>query len=141
MYEMLTGELPIQAESEVQMLIGQINTAPQPIRARRPELPEGIGAVVMRCLEKDPARRPASGAAVIALIEAAERGVGSARCAGRNADRGDAAACAGPDRESGSGAPDIPLGLGGPVGGSRGEHPRRLAFRIAAETCGEPAIG
>ena len=54
MYEMLTGELPIKAESEVQMLIGQISTAPEPIRARRPELPEGIGAVVMRCLEKDP---------------------------------------------------------------------------------------
>lgn len=74
MYEMLTGELPIQAESEVQMLIGQINTAPEPIRARRPELPEGIGAVVMRCLEKNPARRPASGAALIAQIESCERG-------------------------------------------------------------------
>ena len=75
MYEMLTGELPIKAESEVQMLIAQVNTAPQPIRARRPELPEGIGAVVMRCLEKDPARRPASAAALIALIDAAETGV------------------------------------------------------------------
>ncbi|HXM42660.1 MAG TPA: serine/threonine-protein kinase [Bryobacteraceae bacterium] len=75
MYEMLTGELPIQAESEVQMLIGQISSAPEPIRARRPDLPEGIGAVVMRCLEKDPARRPASAAALIALIEATERGV------------------------------------------------------------------
>jgi tetratricopeptide (TPR) repeat protein len=75
MYEMLTGELPIQAQSEVQMLIGQISSAPEPIRARRPDLPEGIGAVVMRCLEKDPARRPASGAALIALIEATERGV------------------------------------------------------------------
>ena len=75
MYEMLAGELPIKAESEVQMLIGQINTAPQPIRERRPELPVGIGAVVMQCLEKDPARRPASGAAVIARIEAGERGM------------------------------------------------------------------
>lgn len=74
MYEMLTGELPIQAESEVQMLIGQISTAPEPIRARRPELPDGIGAVVMRCLEKDPARRPASGAALIAQIENCEKG-------------------------------------------------------------------
>lgn len=74
MYEMLTGELPIEAESEVQMLIGQISTAPEPIRARRPELPEGIGAVVMRCLEKDPARRPASGAALVAQIENCERG-------------------------------------------------------------------
>jgi serine/threonine protein kinase len=74
MYEMLTGELPIQAESEVQMLIGQISTAPEPIRALRPELSEGIGAVVMRCLEKDPARRPASGAALIAQIENWERG-------------------------------------------------------------------
>ena len=74
MYEMLTGELPIQAESEVQMLIGQISTAPQPIRVRRPELPEGIGAAVMRCLEKDPARRPASGEALVAQIENCERG-------------------------------------------------------------------
>ena len=74
MYEMLTGELPIKAESEVQMLIGHINTPPQPIRARRPEVPEGVEAVVMRCLEKDPLRRPASGAALIAQIEAAERG-------------------------------------------------------------------
>jgi serine/threonine protein kinase/tetratricopeptide (TPR) repeat protein len=74
MYEMLTGELPIQAESEVQMLIGQISTVPEPIRARRPELAEGIGAVVMRCLEKDPARRPASGAALVAQIENCERG-------------------------------------------------------------------
>ncbi|HTT63962.1 MAG TPA: serine/threonine-protein kinase [Bryobacteraceae bacterium] len=82
MYEMLTGELPIKAESEVQMLIGQINTPPQPIRARRPELPEGIGAVVMRCLEKDPARRPASGAALIARIEACERGVAAGAATG-----------------------------------------------------------
>jgi serine/threonine-protein kinase len=75
MYEMLTGDLPIKGESEVQMLIGQINAAPQPIRTLRPELPEGIDAIVMRCLEKDPARRPASGAALIALIDAFERGV------------------------------------------------------------------
>jgi len=74
MYEMLTGQLPIQAQSEVQMLIGQVSTPPEPIRARRPELSEGIGAVVMRCLEKDPARRPASGAALIALIENCEKG-------------------------------------------------------------------
>jgi len=76
MYEMLTGELPIKAESEVQMLIGQVNTPPQPIATRRPELPEGIGAIVMQCLEKDPARRPPSGAALIAQIEAAETGMG-----------------------------------------------------------------
>ncbi len=74
MYEMLTGELPIKAESELQMLIGHINTPPQPVRVRRPEVPAGVEAVVMRCLEKDPARRPASGAALIAQIEAAERG-------------------------------------------------------------------
>ena len=82
MYEMLSGALPIQAESEVQMLIGQIHSEPQPIRARRPELPVGIGAVVMQCLEKDPARRPASGAALIAQIEAAEKGVAAGAAPG-----------------------------------------------------------
>jgi hypothetical protein len=137
MYEMLTGELPIQAESEVQMLIGQISTAPEPIRARRPELSEGIGAVVMRCLEKDPARRPASGAALIALIENCERGGRGRRCARRNADGGDAAACAGGNGERGSGAPVIP-----PLGWAAvlvalvviaiADRRRHLVFRIAA---------
>jgi len=75
MYEMLTGELPVQAETVMQMLIAQINTPPEPIRIRRPELSEGIGAVVMRCLEKDPARRPPSGASLIAQIEQCESGV------------------------------------------------------------------
>jgi len=75
MYEMLSGELPMQAESQVQMLMAQINTTPEPLRARRPELPEGIAAVVMQCLEKDPARRPSSAAELIQQIENCERGI------------------------------------------------------------------
>ncbi len=72
MYEMLTGELPIKAESEVQMLIGQLNAIPQPIQERRPGLPRGLSALVMQCLAKDPALRPVSAAALIAQIEAVE---------------------------------------------------------------------
>ncbi len=61
MYQMLAGDLPLKADSEMQMLMAQINTRPAYIRTRRPDLPEAIASLVMRCLEKLPDQRPGSG--------------------------------------------------------------------------------
>ena len=75
-YQMLTGDLPLKADSEVQMLMAQINTPPQPILTRRPDIPAGLAELVMRCLEKDLNRRPSSGSMLIEQIEASLRGTG-----------------------------------------------------------------
>ncbi len=69
MYQMLAGDLPLKADSEMQMLMAQINTRPAYIRTRRPDLPEAIASLVMRCLEKLPDQRPGSGNVLIEEIE------------------------------------------------------------------------
>ncbi|MBV9765151.1 MAG: protein kinase [Acidobacteriaceae bacterium] len=69
MYEMLTGELPLDADSEMRMLMAQINQMPPDIRSRRPDLPEPIALLVMRCLKKTADQRPESARALIEEIE------------------------------------------------------------------------
>jgi serine/threonine-protein kinase len=76
MYEMLTGALPFQADTTMEMILAHLQRPPTPIRTLRPELqiPEALAALVMRLLEKNPDLRPASGAALIAELEGAETG-------------------------------------------------------------------
>jgi serine/threonine protein kinase len=77
MYQMLTGDLPLKADSTLELLMAHISTPPKPIREGRPDLniPDSVAAVVMRCLEKNRELRPASGQALIDEIEvAADRG-------------------------------------------------------------------
>ncbi|WP_437960696.1 serine/threonine-protein kinase [Sorangium sp. So ce119] len=55
--ELLTGRPPFEAESFMAMGAKIAAGAPARLRDRCPEAPEGLAAVVLRCLEKDPARR------------------------------------------------------------------------------------
>ncbi len=59
MYEMLTGELPFHSDTPIGMLLAQIGTTPRSPSDIRPELgvPEEMSAVLMKCLEKEPANR------------------------------------------------------------------------------------
>jgi serine/threonine protein kinase len=78
-YQMLTGDLPLKADSTLELLMAHISTTPKPIQEARPDLkiPDAVAAVVMRCLEKNRESRPASGQALIEEIElAADRGSG-----------------------------------------------------------------
>jgi hypothetical protein len=65
MYEMLTGQLPFKADSEMGMMIAQIQHPPLPIRSLRAEIPEPIARLAMSCLEKKPHLRPKSAKAFI----------------------------------------------------------------------------
>ncbi|MFN7953165.1 MAG: protein kinase [bacterium] len=56
-YEMLAGRLPFRGDSPVGVAVAHAYEAPPPIRELRPELPEALAAVVMRCLEKSPSAR------------------------------------------------------------------------------------
>jgi serine/threonine protein kinase len=60
LYEMLVGEAPFSATSWDAVLLKQMNEPPPPVREHRPEVPKALEAIVLRTLEKDPARRPQS---------------------------------------------------------------------------------
>jgi serine/threonine protein kinase len=69
LYELLTGVLPFNAESVTQLIAMVLSERPTPIRAVRADVPDGLGRVIERCLEKDPAARFASIADLAAALE------------------------------------------------------------------------
>jgi len=61
-YLLLTGEPAFARGPVVQMLIAQATTRVPPPRSRHPAVPADLDAVVVRCLDRDPARRYATAA-------------------------------------------------------------------------------
>jgi serine/threonine-protein kinase len=70
MYEALTGELPIVAQNRRELLDLHQRQVPVPMRQRRPDLPipEGLDAVVMKCLKKRMNERPRSASELEQLL-------------------------------------------------------------------------
>jgi hypothetical protein len=52
-------------------MMKQVTEAPVPVRERQPTVPKDLETIVMRLLEKDPARRFASGGEVVAALDGA----------------------------------------------------------------------
>jgi serine/threonine-protein kinase len=71
MYEMLTGRVPFEGESAVTIALKQVGEAPVPPSHLNPAIPPALEAVVLKALEKDPARRFADADEFIAALEAA----------------------------------------------------------------------
>jgi serine/threonine-protein kinase len=64
LYELLTGQAPFQGRTPLQTL-EQVRTAdPVPPRHLRPELSADLQTICLKCLEKEPGKRYASGAAL-----------------------------------------------------------------------------
>ena len=59
-YEMLCGHPPFSGRSPQQVMAAHATQKPEPISRKRHDTPNELAAVVMRCLEKRPADRPAS---------------------------------------------------------------------------------
>jgi serine/threonine-protein kinase len=59
LYEMVSGELPFKSDTAIEMLLHHIQTQPVPTHVLKPEMqiPETVSALIMKALEKDPARR------------------------------------------------------------------------------------
>jgi serine/threonine protein kinase len=72
MYEALTGELPIIAQSRRELLDLHQRQIPIPMRQRRPDLdiPEALDQVVMKCLKKRINDRPKSAEELEAMLAA-----------------------------------------------------------------------
>jgi beta-lactam-binding protein with PASTA domain/predicted Ser/Thr protein kinase len=71
LYEMLTGVVPFDAESPVSIALKQVSEPPVPPRERNPAVPPALDAVVLRALEKDPARRYPTADAFIEALHSA----------------------------------------------------------------------
>lgn len=67
-YELLTGERPFRGDGMAAILLSVVEDEPAPVRAIRPELPEPLATLIMRCLSKPPERRPQGVAEVIAAL-------------------------------------------------------------------------
>ncbi|HEX2717654.1 MAG TPA: serine/threonine-protein kinase [Gemmatimonadaceae bacterium] len=70
-YQMLTGAPPFSAPSTPAMLVKHLTERPQPVRAKRPDVPPELERIVMVLLEKDPANRLPDANALIAALDGA----------------------------------------------------------------------
>lgn len=57
MYEMLTGQLPFEADNAVSVAIMQLQAEPQKPRTINPQIPVGLEEITMKAMEKKPAMR------------------------------------------------------------------------------------
>ncbi|MEQ9079225.1 MAG: serine/threonine-protein kinase [Sandaracinaceae bacterium] len=64
LYEALTGRLPFEAESVIELLLQICDEEPPPLRLHAPSISASVESVVLRCLAKDPDARPPSAEAL-----------------------------------------------------------------------------
>ena len=72
LFEALAGERPFQASTAVQALAQRLTQDAPPVGVLRPDVPPWLEALVARCLERDPARRVGSAAALAGALRQAE---------------------------------------------------------------------
>ena len=71
-YELFAGRTPFVGDSPQRLLAAHLSETPEPLGARRPDLPQGLARLVMRCLEKDPGARPAGADEILRELDAVQ---------------------------------------------------------------------
>lgn len=69
LFHLLTGNQPIEGSSYLHKLTQLLTLPPRPLAQVRPDVPPGLAAVVDRLRSRNPAERPESAEAAIALLE------------------------------------------------------------------------
>jgi serine/threonine-protein kinase len=69
-YEVLTGHPPFEGRSAQQLLAAHATQVPEPVARRRAAVPQTLATLVMSMLEKNPADRPQSADAALAVLDA-----------------------------------------------------------------------
>ncbi|MCI1951264.1 MAG: Stk1 family PASTA domain-containing Ser/Thr kinase [Clostridiales bacterium] len=57
LYEMITGQLPFEAENAVSVAIMQLQAEPQPPMEINPDIPLGLQQITLHAMQKDPTQR------------------------------------------------------------------------------------
>jgi predicted Ser/Thr protein kinase len=70
LHALVTGQSPFTGNSVYEVLLKVGQEPPRPLRQINSALPEGLERIVLRCLEKDPARRYASASELAADLRA-----------------------------------------------------------------------
>jgi eukaryotic-like serine/threonine-protein kinase len=76
LYELLTGTVPFNGETPVEIAMKHLSETPDPPSAHRPEVPRDLDYVVLRALGKDPSDRYHSAEEMDSDLERIGRGVG-----------------------------------------------------------------
>ncbi len=76
LYEMLTGQPPFEGATPVAVALKHLQEEPVSPRRRRPEIPRSVEAIVLRLLEKDPAKRYTGADALLADLHRALEEIG-----------------------------------------------------------------
>jgi serine/threonine-protein kinase len=74
-YEVFTSRVPFSHPEPMKVLMMHINDVPTPPRAHNPKVPEDIEAVILKLLEKDPARRFSSCRELAARLQEIRNGL------------------------------------------------------------------
>ena len=74
LYWLATGDKPFGGDTITAVSYKIVNVEPPPARRINPAVPQALERIIMRCLEKDPAARYASGEALAADLAAARAG-------------------------------------------------------------------
>jgi len=75
LYELLTGSVPFNGETPVEIAMKHLSQAPVPPSTHRPEMPRDLDYVVLRALAKDPADRYHSAEEMDSDLERIARGI------------------------------------------------------------------
>ena len=72
LYEMLTGKLPFQGDSQYSLMTAHLNQTPAEPVTLRGDLPPALNAIIMMCIAKDPGSRFQTADAVRAALSSVE---------------------------------------------------------------------
>ena len=73
LYEMITGQLPFEADNAVSVAIMQLQAEPRKAREINPEIPEALEEITLKAMQKEPSQRYQSAAEMLRDIEAFRR--------------------------------------------------------------------
>jgi hypothetical protein len=77
LYRLCTGRLPFLGSDPISTLLALATEAPPPIQSLNPDVPAPLAGLVMRLLEKDPAKRIATARDVLRAIDDVEKALAS----------------------------------------------------------------
>lgn len=69
LYEMITGQLPFEADNAVSVAIMQLQTDPRPPKDINPAIPDGLEEITLKAMQKNPSQRYQSAAEMLRDIE------------------------------------------------------------------------